>query len=530
MRCNLLTLIKRFQNSLPPVEHARLRRIVLSVFLVSFLAYLPTIWEMAERVDSTANRTVPGNWDDWHYQVLAINVLRGHGFSDQLYSSWETYHLSNPMSGGPLSGYQDYYSFYRAPGFPLVLSASYALFGDQTLTARRLMLLMAWITAMLLSLIGSNIVGWLGAIAGGLTGHIYLKNAAEIVGGEGIHNGRLLSEPVTTFWMILFACLFSEYLKKKQPPYLYFAALCFTGLIYTRAYFLMTLPLFFIYLYFSSRNLKQVVIFAFITLLPIIAWSLYATSTAKKLVIFTTQGQYDFPRFNNKDVITGFGPERMNQGAWQPGFSYNENGDVIITNQNSPKPGENGWIKGLKFWAENPKKLPKLFYVKMRAGLWYTEGRLYLVGIGFLLMGIGFRRSKKTSSQGLSSVVTLTLQLALITLLSIVANTLPFTQVLSIWLAIFLISLVYPYGDVCPPGIQLPNWFLIILSSYLIVVILYGGNPRFHNALDPFILLISLAGLFLILYRLIKTALLLTALFLLINLASFKEILNTLSK
>lgn len=503
-----------------------MRRIVLILFLLSYLTSLPKMWELAKTVDSNAHGTVPGNWDDWNYQVLAINLLRGNGFADRQFSSWESYHLSNSVSGYP---FWDDYSFYRAPGFPLILSASYTLFGDQTLTARRLLFIMAWITTLLLLLIGGNVADWTGVIAGGIAGQLYLKSSNEIVGVEGILNGRLVSEVAATFWMILFAYLFTQFLRKNRSIYFYLSAVSLVALIFTRAYFLMVLPLFCIYLYFNRCNLKRIAIFAGITILPVVIWSSYASLTAKQLVILTTQGQYDFPRFNNQDVITGFGPERINQGGWQPGFSYNEKGEIIVTNQYSPKRGENGWIKGLKFWTANPKKLPKLFYVKMRAGLWYYDGRLYLIGIGFLLMSIGIRKGKPLL-QGLTPQTTLALQISLVTLLSIAGNLLGFGQILAIWLAIALIGLVFPFGNADTIDFQRPTWFLVFLAAYLVVVLMYGGNPRFHSALDPFVIFISLSGLLLLLYRLIKTNILLAALYLLINSTPFTDVIDTLSK
>jgi len=457
------------------------------------------MWSQAEKVDSEANQTILGDGDDWNYQVLSINLLRGYGFADQQYSSWESYRLSQPIPGYPF--WSDY-SFYRAPGFPLMLSAAYAIFGEQTLTARHLLFLLAWCIPLLLPFIGSNAAGWPGAIAGGVAGVIYRKVGNDV---DGILEGRLLPEVAATFWMVLFALLFTQFERKNRSIYLWLSAIALSGLIYTRSYFLIVLPVFYLYLQLHRRNLKNTVTFAFISILPILIWCAYASLTASQFIVFTTQGQYDFPRFNNMDVITGFGPNHMNQGAWQPGFSYLDNGSITITNQNAPGPGENGWVKGLEFWAANLSKLPLLFYLKLRAGLWYNDGRLYILGIGFVLMGIRFRtKNSNPLLPGVPAQTGYILQTALILLLAIVGNSISFKYILTIWLLIPIIGLVLPNKTSYDSVIQPTNWFVVFLMAYLLVVLLYGGNPRFHNALDPLILVASLSGLFLIPYRSIR--------------------------
>jgi hypothetical protein len=248
-----------------------------------------------EMVDQQASRTVYGGWDDWNYQVLAINLLMGHGFADNYFQPWYSYHLSKPV---PAVTDKENFSFYRAPGFPLLLSVVYAFFGDQTLIARQMLAILTWSTALLLILIGYGLAGWLGAIAGGLTSLHYLNFGGGITGVESIFAGRLISEPVATFWLALFFFLFMLYQKNKSNIFLYAASVSLVGAIFTRAYFLIVIPMFFIYLYHNHCNRKELFLFVTITIIPIIAWSSYASITRKEPILFTTQGKLDFPRFN----------------------------------------------------------------------------------------------------------------------------------------------------------------------------------------------------------------------------------------
>jgi hypothetical protein len=489
-----------------------LKRVILVIILGGFLIGLPFLLNKAPLIDQEANQTIISDFDDWSFQVLAINLAQGHGFSDHIFGPWQDYHLSKFHPSLSLSGQ---YSFYRAPGFPLMLAGVYKVFGDQTITAWYFLLVIAWGTAFLLPLIGYNLAGWIGTLARGLTGMFYLLSGSEVASLEGIYYHRLLSEPAATFWLVLFAFLFTTYLKRKSSFFLYLAAVALVGVIYIRAYYLIVLPLFLAYLYFSRMDRKKLAFFALITFLPLVAWSVYASCTAHQFIIFSTQGEQDFSRFNNMDVLTGFGPNHYGKGEWQPGFAFNEKGEIIITNSNLPRPGENGYIKGLQFWVGNLKLVPALFYAKMKAGLWYPEGGFFLGVIGYLLTMIGFRKAGcRRIFSGFSPREILLIQVGLVMILTIAGNHLHFAVVLAIWSILLWISLLAPVGDAFPLQLQMPFWFLTFLVGFVGLVLLYGGNPRFHYALDPILILAGLIGSLTLLYELLKFKLELAALYL----------------
>jgi hypothetical protein len=179
---------------------------------------------------------------------------------------------------------------------------------------------------------------------------------------------------------------------------------------------------------------------------------------------------------------------------------------LTITNYNAPQSGENGWIKGFKFWLENPKKIPVLFYVKLRAGMWYQENNIYLIGIGLLLLAIGFRSPSRMSlsHENIPTQWILFFQLGLIFILLITGGNLPFYIIALIIAIIALIGILLPYGNVYQPHFYTPDWFLIFIIAYILITLIFGGNPRFHYPLDPLIMLIGLAGLLIILYEIIN--------------------------
>ena len=318
--------------------------------------------------------------------------------------------------------------------------------------------------------------------------------------------GRTLSEPLTAFLITLFALLSILYLQKKRRVFLYLACLTLAGVVLTRANFLTAVPIFLVWVFFEFRQWKPVLISALLLLLPILAWSGYASYIRQSPVLLTTQGTIDFPRFNNKDVLTGIGPEKLHQGGWQPGFELSADNEPIVNNQNSAQPGENGWVKGLQFWFSNPEKLPILFYLKLRAGLWYQEGAVYPLGIAFFLAALGLRKARRSPRflTSLDSGQILALQVGLCTLLLWLGDVEFFGYTLVIWSLIALIALLHPYGDAAQPLQAGVGWFISIFGAYLISTLLFGGEVRFHFPIDPLVLLFGYGGVLLTAYTLIK--------------------------
>src|SRR5262249_20199124 len=143
--------------------------------------------------------------------------------------------------------------------------------------------------------------------------------------------------------------------------------------------------------------------------------------------------------------------------------------------RNGAKPGENGWIKGFTFWRDNITHLPRLFYLKMWKNYWYDGGSaknrlrpegVYLIGIGFLLLALGFRQTQQVSillSGRIKSPSVVLFQLSLIALLFLFWNAYPFWVIILVWSVISMVALLCPYGDyyrLCFPS---PTWFLAFI-------------------------------------------------------------------
>jgi len=488
--------------SLPDLQHRWLRLGALLLMFAYLSSLLPGIIWAARHMDKLAEQRV-APWDDTDYQVLAINLLHGYGFTESLILPLEEYHSIRDES---LFNPDPWFPFYRAPGFVFLLVGVYTITGVSSLAARIVIGCIIWITAILLLWIGDRLAGWLGSLAGGMAGYFLIKLSMLMKGSEGYLSGRTLSEPLTAFLVTLFGLLCILYLQKRSHRFLYLACLTLAAVVLTRANFLTALPLFLIWIFFETRQWKPVLIAAIIVFTPVLAWSGYASYVRQAPVLLTTQGAQDFPRFNNPEVITGFGPKRLHQGGWQPGFIMGEDGEPILTNANAAKAGENGWLKGLQFWFSNPDKLPALFYYKLRAGLWYEEGVIYHLGIAFFLLALGLRKpgSRIRFLSRLTSNQTLVLQVGLSSLLFWMADIQFFAMVLLIWTLIAIIAFLHPYGDVLQPLQAKISWFIPLFAAYLISTLLFGGEIRFHFPIDPLVLLFGYTGSLLIAYHIIK--------------------------
>lgn len=507
--------INSFLVTISPSRRNQINIGILLIILFSFIVYFPKMLERARVVDQVAGETI-SNWDDKFYQILAINLLHGFGYSDMLHFPLGDYQITPPP---PVESYP----FHFPPGTSLWLSAVYSLLGQQTIYARYSYAIAIWFSAVMMPLLGYVMAGGKGAVAGGLAGFYYINFGAGVQGQEGFYAGRVLSEPLSVFWLIFFALSFTSYLKKSRPILLYIAGVALVGFITCRGNFMIAYPLLYIYLFIKHPKRKDIIGFIVITALPVLAWSAYGSITKGELVFFNTNSE-SFPTWNNMDVITGFGPFQINQGGWQPGFAYNEKGELIITNSNQAKLGENYWLKGFSFWLENPEKLPLLFYVKMRAAGWYNdsaidvpyfEARVYFVAVGYLLFSIGFREHCKRVKR-LAPDRVLLLQFGLISLLLMMGNRLPFFEILLIWLAILIIAVAYPIERELISPIQLPSWFTIFLVVYLVSTLLFGGNQRFHYPLDLFLMFVCFLGLGLSLEKMFTKNAFLAGLYLLV--------------
>src|SRR5437870_2599438 len=113
-------------------------KFIFVLFVVLILAQVPRAFGLATAGDQNEHNTVKVDDDDASYQILAINLLYGKGYVDNVVLPLELYHLDQTSRSGAQSK-ADYDKngvqapltwFYRAPGFPVFLTVVYAVFGN----------------------------------------------------------------------------------------------------------------------------------------------------------------------------------------------------------------------------------------------------------------------------------------------------------------------------------------------------------------------------------------------------------------
>lgn len=491
---------------LAPSAKRRERPVYLLFFLI-FIGIFVLLLVDASGADAKMNGTVPSNGDDWEYQVLAVNIAAGRGYTRTLFPPLEQYHLdlTSPLGEMLVQVMEDesraYMStptedFYRAPGFPMLLASTYRIFGEETLNARYMLVFLVLFVAILTTLTGGIWAGTRGIVAGGLAGLMYMAPLYI----RSTDSQRVLTEVPATFWMAIFSFWFVLYLKNTRLRYLLLSAVTLTCIIFTRSNIALVFPLLVLYLMVRRVPLRQVAVFGSIVVVPILLWSSYASSSNGKFVAMTTQGEIAFPQFNNMDVIEGIGPDRLFQGLWNPGRILNEDGTLTIDYRNAAQPDENGWIKGFSFWMENPGLVPQLFFVKLRAGFWTRPelAPLYTLGLTMLFLSIGLRSTQRIPLKTQRKVFTAQIALAFAaSLLMYGGGSSIYLVVLVIFIAMIMTALLSPYGDAYHPPMPPPYWFLAFIALHFITTLLFQGE-RFHEPFDPLLCMIAILSMILV--------------------------------
>lgn len=500
-------VLARSGGRIPPLEHPGLSRAVFGIFLLAIVAHAPGLWTQAANADATLSHAIPTVGDDGGYQILAVNLLHGLGYSSQRLLPNRDYRLHGPA--GEATTVDDYSrerQFRRSPGLPLMLACAYKLFGPATIVAQRMMAMLTWLTALLLLVTGAVLAGWAGSLAGGLSALYHLNYFPGTYNFE-----RLLSENPTAFWVALFGLAFTLFLKRASTITAAWSAASLAGLILMRVNFFPVLPLLVVYLMASKWDWRRVVLFAVVATLPLTLWSAYASASMGRPVLITMAGPQLFAHTNNLDTLEGIGPERWNQGGWNPGFYSKGDGTWGTDFHNQVKTAENGWLKGLGFWRDNFSRVPQLFFVKLRVGFWFANGTsanglhpegFFLIGIGYLVIALGFLPVKLpwVSAVRLTPDRLLASQILVLSTLFLLWNRHGLLPVLIVWLLLLCLSLLRLNGQQQPLPFPNPVWFGAFVASHAITTILFYGI-RFHLPLDSNLLLVCFLGMLLTVYE-----------------------------
>jgi hypothetical protein len=491
------------------LEHRLLQRVVFSVMFVAVTAHLPVLWARAAAADAALRHAIPATLgDDSSYQILAINLLHGRGYSTAPALPPHAYRLDvPPVQASPAEAASRDGQFRRSPGLSLMLAGVYWLAGTDTIAAQGMMAVLTWLSAVLLLLTGAVAAGWLGSMAGGLTALYHLHLFPGTYGFE-----RILSEGPTAFWVVLLGFFLTLFLKRPRPWFAIGSGLSMAAVALMRANFLPVLPLLVGYLLIVRQDRRLVLMFAAAAAAPIIAWSAHASTSMGRPVLISMAGERLFANSNNADTLEGVGPERWNRGGWNPGFSRRPDGTYENDFHNQARPGESGWHKGLAFWRASGARLPELFFVKLRAGFWFADGasinwlrpgRFFLLGIGYLIIALGFlpRRLPGRRLMRASPDQLLAAQVIVLSALFLLGNWNGLLPVIGVWITLAAISLLRLQGPPQVLPIENPAWLTAFVVSHGLTTIVFYGTMRFHLPVDSSLMLVCFLGVLLTVYE-----------------------------
>ena len=468
-------------------------------------AQLPLLLNRARNTDEACDRKILSWGDISGYQAIAVNLLHGKGLSLDHCLPVETYQISElkPKLQEELAPCS--WTWYRAPGFPALLAASYSLFGNRTIVTRTTMATITWGTGFLLLFIGIHSAGQLGAVAGTMTALFTMHFQPEL---SDLFLGHT-SETPTAFLLAAWMLFLIKGLRAKRMLPLFLSALSLLGCISVRPSYLVLLAPTLTVLLLRQTTRRRVVLYISVVFIPLIMWSSHASYDTGSFVLLTQQPNANFPQFNHRYVLEG-GP--FPPGVWNPRPILKDDSPVpdaaaLDWARSEPLPAPSGF----SYWIEEWRSLPKLFFVKLRAGFFYNLGlsslpyrveRLHLAAIGFLLAALGFRQRKKQllRSPLWSEASVFTIQLGLLSVLLAGANQIPFALILALWTLILVLALLLPYGTVWQPKQALLDliWAsLCLLLCHAVLIISFGAalGQRFQRPIDPFVVLVGLIGI-----------------------------------
>jgi 4-amino-4-deoxy-L-arabinose transferase-like glycosyltransferase len=250
-------------------------------------------------------------WSDHLYQSAGVNFAKGHGisrigaiepFDNYKFTEYGTnlefnYRLFTRFPGA--------YFFHNPPGYGLFIGMIYYVFGVNPFWLKCIQLLLLILVASLLPYVGFSLWKTRGFWSGVLASFLFIGQYYNMA--NNMHPQCLL-----LFMCFLTTLLFIRYQKTQSILILILFGIIagFAGLVVIS---LLLLPflvfLYFIYFAIKQRSLKpfnRLLIFAFCFLIPVFAWSFYAST------------------HNNTEVLHGCTYEKMKYELFESPLSSND--------------------------------------------------------------------------------------------------------------------------------------------------------------------------------------------------------------
>jgi hypothetical protein len=323
------------------------------------------------------NDTAIFGGDTWAYQSVAVNLARGHGYKlgeIEDFSAYrfrpDDYYVGGPPHAELRRRFREEvaYWFYSAPGYPLFLAGTYALFGVEPLVAKILQALILAGSAALLPLLARRTWGeraWAGGIAASLLFTLFFCPDPTLLMGE------TLAVAMLTLWAFAFVRWEARAGSARRVGELGLA----TGISLLVKPFAPLPLLVALVVGARTRSAALPALFLLACAAPVLPWSAFASHHSESLVLLSTQSQTTLLDGNNEFSIRSgrFQPDWRKRYEGRPYFLYNR-----------PSMAGRGTLsKVAAFWRIHLDELPIAVARKLRAGLFSSAGFTAAM-IGFL--------------------------------------------------------------------------------------------------------------------------------------------------
>jgi len=280
--------------------------------------------------------------DAVEYNQLALRVARGEGYVND--------------AGKPSS--------FRAPGFPLLLSLLYGVFGENYLAVYTSLAMLGALASLLAFLLASELLCPARARLAGLLAAVYFPHAYFAT--------VFASENLFAVCIGLGLWLYLRYLKTERPAFLAAAGLALGCGTLTRTFAVLLLPLLALVVAWRDYRRHGVrwwsqAVFAVAFLAPVVPWTARNYTVHKAFVLVATNGGNTFYGGNNDLVLS----EPAHWGGWLPTATVRGGVRPEAGLEEVPR-DQAQWRLGMAWVRANLPRLPLLLVFKF-GRLWLPE-------------------------------------------------------------------------------------------------------------------------------------------------------------
>jgi 4-amino-4-deoxy-L-arabinose transferase-like glycosyltransferase len=300
--------------------------------------------------------------DTWEYQSLAVNLVKGHGFSAfGAFEEFDTYKFNIPevelVNGEGEKKKRDFkqntslFYIYRSPGYGVFLAIVYKAFSISPLIVKNIQLLLLAIIAAYLPWLGMRLWKTTGFFSGLIASPIVIALNYKF-------SEHILSESIFTFSLFILICVFISFEKHKS---IIKAALigAVIGISLLIKWSLICLPilitLYWLFLSYKDKRLAHInyaIAMVTTTIFIMLPWIIYTNSYPENATMFSyvvnSEGLLDV---HNEYVTEG------RYAKWKNKESSFYNNDMLE--------GTKPILRVLNFYKHNPKKFIPILSSKL---------------------------------------------------------------------------------------------------------------------------------------------------------------------